>query len=297
MACPAELLLTELTDWVEAGALRPFDLSLTRFIHRRAPELDPAVLLAIALTSARNGHGHVCLDLTQALSHPDSLLARLRDDRDPHFVIRQSLRRQLAPLTPTAWVERLAASAAVTRAQQAHTDTAPLVLDRREDRSLLYLRRYWQYEQVILQHIHQRLTDPPALDETHLSAALDTLFPDSGIDFDWQKLACALATRRRFFILTGGPGTGKTTTVVRLLALLQRLAVAAGDPPPRMELAAPTGKAAARLNESIRGQIDSLPGTPADNAVLPRQVKTLHRLLGPRPDSRRFRHHAGEPLP
>jgi hypothetical protein len=112
---------------------------------------------------------------------------------------------------------------------------------------------------------------------------------------DWQKLACALATRGAFSIVTGGPGTGKTTTVVRLLALLQAPAVEAGKPL-RIRLAAPTGKAAARLTESISQQVRTLK-VDAIRQKIPSDVTTVHRLLGSRPGTRHFRHHAGNRLP
>ncbi|RMS52230.1 hypothetical protein ALP64_204176 [Pseudomonas syringae pv. actinidiae] len=118
--------------------------------------------------------------------------------------------------------------------------------------------------------------------------------PDAIID--WQKLACALATRRAFSIITGGPGTGKTTTVVRLLALLQAPAVQSGQPL-RIRLAAPTGKAAARLTESISQQVQSLDVSAEVRQKIPSEVTTVHRLLGSRPGTRHFRHHAGNLLP
>ncbi|KEZ63211.1 exodeoxyribonuclease V subunit alpha, partial [Pseudomonas amygdali pv. tabaci str. ATCC 11528] len=113
---------------------------------------------------------------------------------------------------------------------------------------------------------------------------------------DWQKLACALATRKGFSIITGGPGTGKTTTVVRLLALLQAPAVQSGQPL-RIRLAAPTGKAAARLTESISQQVQSLDVSDDVRQKIPSEVTTVHRLLGSRPGTRHFRHHAGNLLP
>ncbi|HHK5494660.1 TPA: exodeoxyribonuclease V subunit alpha, partial [Pseudomonas aeruginosa] len=112
---------------------------------------------------------------------------------------------------------------------------------------------------------------------------------------DWQKLACALAARGYFSLITGGPGTGKTTTVVRLLGLLQAPAVAAGQPL-RIRLAAPTGKAAARLSESIGQQVRALPLAEDVLQAIPAEVTTLHRLLGSRPDTRHFRHHRDNPL-
>ena len=118
---------------------------------------------------------------------------------------------------------------------------------------------------------------------------------------DWQKIACVLASRQRFGLITGGPGTGKTTAVLRLLALLQWQALATHGKPLRIGLAAPTGKAAARLSGSIAGAIGRLPldGVPQGEvirAAIPHAVSTLHRLLGSRPDSRHFRHDARNPL-
>ena len=138
-----------------------------------------------------------------------------------------------------------------------------------------------------------------------LRPILDTLFPPSDpTKADWQKIACALAARSAFSIVTGGPGTGKTTTVVRLLALLQALAIGPdgdGTRALRIRLAAPTGKAASRLVGSITNAIGSLPleHLPAGEtirAAIPSHVTTLHRLLGSRPDTRHFRHDADTPL-
>jgi exodeoxyribonuclease V alpha subunit len=182
--------------------------------------------------------------------------------------------------------------------------------------SRLYLRRYWEYERSVRQGIDERLARTPEVSATlslkSLRSTLDVLFPNGGAaaatsGADWQKLACALAACSAFSIVTGGPRTGKTTTVVKLLALLQTLALSApvkdGAParPLRIRLAAPTGKAAARLNESISGAVRSLPlaGLPNADAVrasIPTEVGTLHRLLGARPDTRRMRHDARNPL-
>ena len=196
----------------------------------------------------------------------------------------------VAGLTLQDWLAACAGSALLEAA------VAPLVLAG----SCLYLRRYWDYERRVASHIAQRLrsdSEAPA----GLPVRLASLFPEPLILdgerlTDWQKLACALAAQGRFTLITGGPGTGKTTTVVRLLALLQEAAMAAGAPL-RLSLAAPTGKAAARLTESIGGQVASLPVADAVRQQIPSTVTTLHRLLGSRPDSRHFRHNAGNPLP
>lgn len=174
----------------------------------------------------------------------------------------------------------------------------------------LYLRRYWQYEQSVREAIAQRIAMPTAAAAPHaraaLAGALDALFPrraGGGNGNDWQRIACALAARQGFGIITGGPGTGKTTTVVKLLAVLQHLALtgSGGAQRLRIRLAAPTGKAAARLNESIAGAVadlplQALPNAQALRAAIPTEVTTVHRLLGSRPDTRRFRHDARNPL-
>ncbi|MEA3641845.1 MAG: exodeoxyribonuclease V subunit alpha [Lamprobacter sp.] len=335
----SQALLTRLSDWVAAGALRALDLAFTRFIADEAGVTDPAVLLAVALTSERNGHGHVCLDLRRALEAPERLLSRLRDDTELSPGVRAELREQLAGLSLEDWVMRLSRfdnvitsmldgapgpsdpadpagrvpSSDSARSEPAHAQRAssPLVLAGSPDQPLLYLRRYWQYEQRIRAGIEARLAAPVKVVEDRLDDALDALFgnttsqatPPASATPDCQRIACERAARARFFIITGGPGTGKTTTVVRLLALLQRLAIpedrhqAAARPSLRIELAAPTGKAAARLTESIAGQQHQLPGGAEVWGPIPTQVKTLHRLLGTIPNSRHFRHHAANPLP
>ncbi|MCK7581795.1 MAG: exodeoxyribonuclease V subunit alpha [Chromatiales bacterium] len=310
----ADTLLSRLDTWSEAGALRPLDLALTRFIRDRTPESDPAVLLAVALTSERNGHGHVCLDLAGALAQPRALLTHRSDCLTPPPGPGAELAEWLVPLSLDEWVARLARSGAVKdrlgiRSRPAPDTTpepepAPLILAGTRERPLLYLRRYWTYEQRIRAGIAARLSQPLPLPEDATRALLDVLFAEENADTPpWQRIACALAARRAFAIVTGGPGTGKTTTVVRLLALLQGLALEAGGTPLRIRLAAPTGKAAARLNESIAGQVANLPfdrlpgGEDALRAAIPTQAGTLHRLLGPLPDSRHFRYRAGQPLP
>lgn len=303
--------LAALASWVDAGALRPLDLALADFVHREGRESDGAVLLAVALVSERNGHGHVCLALDDALRSPERLLSRMRDDHPSSQAIRRQLAGLLRALTLDEWVERLRRCAAVETLWHAAaaTETTPLVLAGSPQRPLLYLRRYWQYEQTIRQQLKRRLQQPVALASEPARVLLDQLFGSSGPDdaeqpVDWQKVACALAARSGFAIITGGPGTGKTHTVVSLLALLQGLSLQQGQPPLNIRLAAPTGKAAARLNESIAGKVQGLrlEGiTGVDAAVLrahiPTQVSTLHRLLGALPDSRRFRHHIANPLP
>ena len=289
-------LLLLLQRWVERGWLRALDKAFVAFLAELDPAADSLVLLAATLTSHQLGHGHVCLDLYETLKEPDFALS-LPPEGDvlsTPMLLPSSLLKSLDGAT---WCKALEASALVAHAGDLSEAAAqrPLVLSDRR----LYLRRYWTYERRIDTALRRRLAQVET-GFSDLPQRLDALFgpanhaPDALID--WQKLACALATRGAFSIITGGPGTGKTTTVVRLLALLQSPAVERGKPL-RIRLAAPTGKAAARLTESISHQVQSLQVPEDVRQKIPSEVTTVHRLLGSRPGTRHFRHHAGNPLP
>ncbi|GAB3480566.1 exodeoxyribonuclease V subunit alpha [Azotobacter salinestris] len=286
-------LLALLDAWVERGWLRALDRALAGFFGELDESCPPLALLAAALASHQLGHGHVCLDLAATLASPDFALSLPPEGED---AARATLLPSeiLAGVGLAQWRAALAGSRLV--ALDGAGEEAPLVLAGER----LYLRRYWNYERAVAAAIGARLQDAPALPED-LPARLGQLFPEplavDGVrQTDWQKLACALAARGSFSLITGGPGTGKTTTVVRLLALLQASALAAGQTL-RIRLAAPTGKAAARLTESIGAQIASLKVDEEVKKAIPSEVTTLHRLLGSLPDSRHFRHHAGNLLP
>ncbi len=284
-------LLQRLGTCVASDGLRDIDVALAHFFAAEAPDAHPLLLLAAALASHQLGRGHACLDLRAALADAESMLAP--------GASAPAVAALLAGLDLASWRAALAHPRLVSDGP----GTSPLVLH--GDR--LYLRRYWEHERTVASSIAARLGGPSPLragDEARLARVLDALFPrpsDLFAPVGWQKVACALAARLRFAIVTGGPGTGKTTTVVRLLAVLQSLARLHG-PSLRIRLAAPTGKAAARLNESIAGavarlQLEHVPGGEAVRDSIPTEVTTVHRLLGSRPDSRRFRHHAHHLLP
>ncbi|WP_321813226.1 MULTISPECIES: exodeoxyribonuclease V subunit alpha [unclassified Paraburkholderia] len=308
-ASTAAQMLATLERWVERGWLRALDGAFARFLLEEAPEASPLLLLAAALASHQLGRGHVCLDLQATLDDPAFALSlppdgpQVQTDEPP-----QPPAEVLAGVTLEDWLAALDMSDLVGK----DAGNTPLVLTG----TRCYLRRYWQYEQDVRAGIEARLAQRARIDmelpAAAARAALDALFaPRDAVEpakqADWQKLACALAARSAFSIITGGPGTGKTTTVVKLLALLQTLALGskASARPLRIRLAAPTGKAAARLNESIAGAVARLPfdalaqsvdATALRNAI-PTAVTTLHRVLGTRPGSRRFRHDAANPLP
>lgn len=274
------LILLQL--WVTTGWIRPLDHTFAAFLAEQKPHEHPALLLAAALTSYQLSHGHVCLDIAQALSSVESILSLTNNYQQQPWYPKQVL----AQLQLDEWLHILQHSEVVTL----NSHQAPLVLQKKR----LYLWRYWHYEQQLISHINKRLaTKLPLPDNLHVQ--LTELFKDNNQIPDWQKIACAIATRSAFSIITGGPGTGKTTTVIRLLSLLQTPAVQAGKPL-NIQLAAPTGKAAARLTESIGKQVASLNLSAQVKAFIPTDVSTIHRLLGSRPDTRHFRHNKTNPL-
>ncbi len=165
--------------------------------------------------------------------------------------------------------------------------SAPLVLDGCDR---LYLHRYFDYERTLAQRLATMRAVRP-VDTKSLLALFNELFSSSDTNEpDWQKIAVALALRQQLLIVSGGPGTGKTTTVASLLACILHT-----DRDNRIMLAAPTGKAAARMLEAIRDRLGGLP--PELRPLIPQQAQTIHRLLGMTADGTSVRYHADNPLP
>jgi exodeoxyribonuclease V alpha subunit len=164
----------------------------------------------------------------------------------------------------------------------------PLILDA-DNR--LYLHRYFDYERRLARRLMQAAGAPPRTIDPAARDRLQTLFPPTtNGEVDWQKIAAAMALRNGLTVISGGPGTGKTTTVVNLIACL-----ITQDPHSRIALAAPTGKAAARMTEAIRQRAEHLPGALREK--LPTESSTIHRLLGANPGLGWYTYHAGNPLP
>lgn len=259
-----------LIEAAELKLLRPLDVQFALTIARNE---HPAVMLAAAILSRDAGEGHVCLPLSHLQQAP-TLNGRAK-----------VLWTQLldAVEMPDDWAALLLASQAVSQGER----PTPLILcDER-----LYLNRMWGNERSVAHFFREaQLAEP--IDEALIAETLADLFPPSDT-VDWQKVAAAVALTRRISVISGGPGTGKTTTVAKLLAALVRIA---GDTKCRIRLAAPTGKAAARLTESLGAALRKLPLTDAQKAMLPTDASTLHRLLGAQPGSQRMRYHAGNPL-
>ena len=262
-------MTTLLQEAVNARALRALDAQFAMMI---AGEQQPELMLAAALVSRDAGEGHVCLPLGRLVPDPAA----------DGFQYPQLAALSGAISQPEDWQQLLLASPAVSQGEEA----TPLKLHA----GRLYLNRMWQYERRVACFFRDENRALP-VDEQALGAILDKLFPPQA-ETDWQKVAAAVALTRRIAVISGGPGTGKTTTVAKLLAAMVQLATG----PLRIRLAAPTGKAAARLTESLGSALRLLPLTEQQKASLPSDAGTLHRLLGAQPGSQRFRYHEGNQL-
>jgi len=245
-----------------AGHLSDLDVHLADLMARLAGDDGPDLLYAAALASHRTGEGHVCADLAAVAGGP--LVAGAAD----------------APGTPSLadWSDALLRTTVVG----GPADDAPLVLD---GAGRLYLRRYWAYERELAREVMARAAAPVAgVDEDRLRAAVAAVIPADAEapSPDWQRVAAVTAVLRRLCVISGGPGTGKTSTVVRLLGLLAALAA---DGRVQVALAAPTGKAAARLEEAVRTGRGLLPAGLRD--AIPERASTVHRLVGVHRDSPR----------
>jgi len=243
----------DLESLVRRDILPPLAFHFARFVASEAglPEEHWAVRSA-ALLSARNLEGDVCVDLAD-------------DSGRPLFPDDQTSEAWIGPPLAT-WLEALREAPCIGSPEEEN-----LLI---HDRTRLYLARHWRDERQVAGAVESRLEvlPPPPDLEKHL----ERLFPPSA-ETDWQKVAAALAVTRRFAVISGGPGTGKTTTVLKLLALLLSL-----EPTLRVRLAAPTGKAAARLSESVRSGKATLASRVPERIIeaIPEQAGTVHRLLG-----------------
>lgn len=272
----------------QAGVLAAADVHVARALARLAGEDDPLVELASALAVRGQRAGHVLVDLSAARS---TVMTTAETDDEA------ALERLPWP-QPGAWCERLARSTLVSA-----PDGLPPDRPLRLEGSALYLQRYWQDECAVAAELLRRArATPDGADRTRTAALLDRLFPDD--PSGRQRAAVQQAVESSLSVVVGGPGTGKTTTVARLLALLYDQSLCgqrAGRhaPAPLVALAAPTGKAAARMAEAVHEEAGRLTiGEAAREWMLALEASTVDRLLGRRPGgSGRSRHDRHNRLP
>jgi len=262
-------LLQQLQPWREAGVLDAAEVHIASSLASRVGESRPHVVLALALAVAAPRSGHVALDPEHARESAMREAERVDDDA------RATVAALAWPVETAAWLREV--------------QDSPLTPDvLRVEHGLIYLRRFHDLEISVADRLIALASEPTSAPE-----AIDDLSERMHLD-DGQRQAVRTCLASRLGVLVGGPGTGKTRTVATILAALLRDENAA----PRIALAAPTGKAAARMGESIANAAALLEESDPDLADSMRQVRpsTVHRLLGVRRGSAAFRHNASDPL-
>ncbi len=289
VAVPPEVEV--LTPFVDAGVFGPFEVQLAATLTRLQPDLTDEVVLALAVAARAPRFGHVCVELHN--------LADQMADLDESAA-------QSAALpwpAPDTWVESLARSALVSTPDLAPDHLRPLVWDG----TRLYLQRYWRHEVAVAGDLNRRASLRAASEQegsdrltAAVATALDALFgPEDDRYPDLQRLAALRAQMPGISVIAGGPGTGKTHTVARLLAVAHMVAAAEGRNL-SVALAAPTGKAAQQMKEAVRAEVPALEeagivGASVVQSLADADATTIHRLLGWRPGPR-FDHDRRNPL-
>jgi len=268
----------------DLGAVEPLDHRFAQLLTRRTGLSDERVLAAAALAGSVGARGHVCLrlgDAQEVLTR--ELAARITEGADEVALP--------ALPEPTAWRAALMAAPEIVRTPDASHPT-PLVLDG----DAVYLDRTWAHQRALVQAVRSRLTLPaPVVHAPALDGILDRLFDPPDPRMDQQRLAVRTALTRRLTVVAGGPGTGKTAVVVRLLAAFNHLEAEAGRAAPRVRLVAPTGKAAARMSESIRDRLEQWIPEELRAHIAP-EASTIHRALKISPRTGRPRFDQDRPL-
>ncbi|MEE2787708.1 MAG: exodeoxyribonuclease V subunit alpha [Myxococcota bacterium] len=300
-----------LAPFFQAGVFQSEDLHVAARMGRRTGILDEDVILALALAIRAPRHAHTCVNLEQV--HLPDLVEAEHHEHGAEGL--EGLDRLRLPSDRVAWRESVKSASALVRTP-ADDRITPFVLDG----PWLYIARFWHYQDIIVSRVHGWRGQTLSWHQSDggLQQALDHLFrsksgePDSDEHLNRQRLAAVRALSQPFSVITGGPGMGKTWTVRNIIALLclDEFARTNTLEPPRIALAAPTGKAAVRIRASLLNDLDGAFKTAlgkcvsaaTTSAILSHvnglKASTLHRLLGSqRFHASRFRHHRGHPLP
>jgi exodeoxyribonuclease V alpha subunit len=268
------LLFSLLASLEKQQCLRVIDVKFCRWLAEKLPQSSNRQLLLCAIVSSELGDGHVCINTDQLSAIVEHWPSELAQALQNILLVDSSSE----PLVDGILIGD-------------GSSITPLV----KEANRLYLYRYWRYEEKVANALLKSKNEfNSGLDNAYLKAQLDKYFTRSQT-LDWQRIAAAITTKHSISIISGGPGTGKTTTVTKLLAIYIEGQLQLGRNP-IIQLAAPTGKAAARLSESIAAAKKNLPLSSQIFELIPDQGKTLHRLLGARPASNKFIHHQDNPL-
>lgn len=266
--------IDDITNLRRKGYLNNLDIHFGKFITGLYHNEDPDIFLAAAFVSNVTGKGHVCLDLDSVAENP--------------FIQEMAEAEQVKLPEPSTWLQKISKNQAVGKPG----DLRPLVLDKK---NRLYLYRYWDYEKKLSEAIFKRVKeDIKNIDPTVVKESFKRHFPTNTADDNMrQSIAAFIATFKRFCIISGGPGTGKTYTVAKILALLLEL-----EKRNKLTIlvAAPTGKAASKIGESIRAAKKTLDSHSEIIEAIPAEAFTIHRMLKTIPNSPYFYHNAANPL-
>ncbi len=264
--------ISELTKLKEESTIADIDLEFCRLLLEIEPDIHPDVLLAASLTSYAYRQGNICIFLAE---HAGKSVFEGFEMKAP------SLEK---------WVNYLKDSSVVGRPG----DFCPLILD---EARRLYLHKLWHYEQSLAQNIMAKvLIQSEDIDPERLNDGIKRLFEFRSDELNWQAIAAIAAVYNNLTVISGGPGTGKTTTVVNVLALLLEQNLNR-EHIPSIALAAPTGKAAARMEDSILSSKENLNVNSKIKEAIPTNALTIHQLLGARRNSSQFRYNKENPLP
>ncbi|RRJ85212.1 exodeoxyribonuclease V subunit alpha [Aestuariirhabdus litorea] len=270
------------------GRISALDWHFASFMEELGDSPRDELLLAALLLSYELAKGNVCIDL-RTVAQDSGLPLEYPEAEHWRAALLTSSQGAEAVIYPLEGDWQAAFQSGVR---------APLVLEGMR----LYLNRYWQYECALAEDLGRRAMASAPLDADALKRTLAQLFGSGAGEVDWQQVAAAVSVTRRFSVISGGPGTGKTTTVTKLLLAMVEQFRLSRRLEPRIRLAAPTGKAAARLTESIKQAKRGLVEDPALAveagwlAAIPEEAATLHRLLGWQGGGGHFRYHRDNPL-
>ena len=257
------------------GLLSALDIHFARLMTRLSGKALPELFLASALVSRATTDGHVCLELA-----PLAGKSLITDDTSTDPLYCPRLRE---------WREKLDSCSMIGRPGE----HKPLIMD---DHSRIYLYRYWQYEKSLADGVKGRVAKGnQQVDFCVLREGLSRLFVKTqDPETDWQQVAAFMSIVKGFSVISGGPGTGKSSLIAKILTLILEQSQADQV---RMALAAPTGKAAVRLQEAIKDSREMLPVAEGIKRAIVAEASTIHRLLGTIPGSPYFRHNQENPLP